>query len=95
MDITVSLQSVFWLGAGILTIAGIISLILRPFKKIDDHENRIQSLESRADERKAIDNYTTKALNAIVNHMIDGNGIDELKAVRRDYQNSIIDNISK
>ena len=90
MDYAISLQAVFWIGAGILTIAGIISLIMKPFKKIDDHELRITSLESKADERREIDQYTTKALNAIVNHLIDDTNVEGLKEVRREYQNSII-----
>ena len=93
-DFSISVQLIFWLGAGILTIAGVISLLLKPFKKIDNHETRITQLESRADERKVVDIYTTKALNAIVNYMIDGNGsTDKLIDVRNDYQNSIINRL--
>lgn len=94
MDYAISLQAVFWIGAGILTLVGVISLIMKPFKKLDDHESRITSLESKADERRAIDQYTTKALNAIVNYMIDDTGGKEiLKDVRNDYQNSIINRL--
>lgn len=94
MDYTISLQAVFWLGAGILTVVGIVSLAMKPFKKISDHETRITQLESRADERRAVDQYTTKALNAIVNYMIDDTGgKDILKDVRNDYQNSIINRL--
>ena len=94
MDYAISLQAVFWIGAGILTVVGVVSLIMKPFKKLDDHETRISSLESKADERRAIDQYTTKALNAIVNYMIDDTGGKEiLKDVRNDYQNSIINRL--
>ena len=94
MDYAISLQAVFWIGGGILTLVGVISLIMKPFKKLDDHESRITSLESKADERRAIDQYTTKALNAIVNYMIDDTGGKEiLKDVRNDYQNSIINRL--
>lgn len=94
MDYAISLQAVFWIGAGILTIVGVVSLIMKPFKKLDDHESRITSLESKTDERHAIDQYTTKALNAIVNYMIDDTGGKEiLKDVRKDYQNSIINRL--
>ena len=94
MDYAISLQAVFWIGAGILTLVGVVSLIMKPFKKLDDHESRITSLESKADERRAIDQYTTKALNAIVNYMIDDTGGKEsLKYVRNDYQNSIFNRL--
>lgn len=93
MDYTISLQTVFWLCAGIAGVCGVVAIAHKPFVKLNDHETRISSLESKADERRAIDQYTTRALNAIVNHMIDGNGLDELKDVRREYQNSLIDRL--
>lgn len=93
MDYTISLQTVFWLCAGIAGVCAVVVIARKPFVKLNDHETRISSLESKADERRAIDQYTTRALNAIVNHMIDGNGLDELKDVRREYQNSLIDRL--
>ena len=93
MDYNISLQTVFWLCAGFAGVCGVVAILRKPFVKLDDHETRIASLESKADERRAIDQYTPRALNAIVNHMIDGTGTDELKAVRREYQNSLIDRL--
>ena len=89
-DITISLSQVIWLCGGILGVAAFVSWIMKPFKKIDDHETRIKVLEETADERKQTDQFMMKSLNAIVNHMIDGNGIDQLKQVRDEYQNEII-----
>lgn len=89
-DITISLSQVIWLCGGILGVAAFVSWIMKPFKKIDDHESRIKVLEETADERKQTDQFMMKSLNAIVNHMIDGNGIDQLKQVRDEYQNEII-----
>lgn len=89
-DITISLSQVIWLCGGILGIAAFVSWVMKPFKKIDDHESRIKVLEETADERKQTDQFMMKSLNAIVNHMIDGNGIDQLKQVRDEYQNEII-----
>lgn len=89
-DITISLSQVIWICGGVLGIAAFVSWIMKPFKKIDDHESRIKVLEDSADERKHTDQFMMKSLNAIVNHMIDGNGIDQLKQVRDEYQNEII-----
>ena len=89
-DITISLSQVIWICGGVLGIAAFVSWIMKPFKKIDDHESRIKVLEDSADERKQTDQFMMKSLNAIVNHMIDGNGIDQLKQVRDEYQNEII-----
>lgn len=92
-DITFSLAQILWLIGGITAIGAFIKWILTPIKKIDDHEHRISSLEAHIEDRKATDRYTTKALNAIVNHMIDGNGADKLREVRDEYQNEIINHL--
>ena len=89
-DITISLAQIVWIAGGITAIAAVIRLLMKPIRKLDDHEQRIQTLEQTAEENKATDRYITRALNAIVNHMIDGNGIDKLKEVRDEFQNEII-----
>lgn len=92
-DVTFSLSQVIWLCGGVMAIVACVGWLMKPIKKLDDHETRIKALEQQEAERKATDRYTTKALNAIVNHMIDGNGIDRLKEVRDEYQNEIINRI--
>lgn len=92
-DVTFSLAQVIWLCGGLMVIVGFIGWLMKPIKKLDDHEQRIKTLEKQEQERKATDRYTTKALNAIVNHMIDGNGVDKLREVRDEYQNEIINRI--
>ena len=89
-DITISFAQIIWLIGGITAIGAFIKWIIIPFKRLDDHETRIKVLESQHEERKVTDRYTTKALNAIVNHLIDGNGVDKLREVRDEYQNEII-----
>ena len=89
-DITFSLAQIIWIAGGILGLAAFVSWAMKPFKKLDEHERRIQTLEQSVEESKATDRYITRALNAIVNHMIDGNGISELKKVRDEFQNEII-----
>ena len=92
-DITFSLAQILWLIGGITAIGAFIKWIIVPFKRLDDHETRIKVLESQHEERKVTDRYTTKALNAIVNHLIDGNGVDKLREVRDEYQNEIINHL--
>ena len=92
-DVTFSLAQVIWLCGGIMAIVALVKWLMTPIKKLDDHEHRITNLEQQEQERKATDRYTTKALNAIVNHMIDGNGVDKLREVRDEYQNEIINRI--
>ena len=92
-DVTFSLSQILWLIGGITAIGAFIKWVMTPIRRIDDHEHRIGVLERAEEQRRATDRYTTKALNAIVNHMIDGNGIDKLKEVRDEYQNEIINHI--
>lgn len=92
-DITFSLSQLLWIIGGITAIAAFIKWIIAPLKQLDDHEHRIAELESQHEERKVTDRYTTKALNAIVNHLIDGNGADKLREVRDEYQNEIINHL--
>jgi hypothetical protein len=92
-DITVSLAQIVWLCGGVMAILAVIKWLMTPINKLNDHEHRIKTLEQQEQERKATDRYTTKALNAIVNHMIDGNGVDKLREVRDEYQNEIINRI--
>lgn len=89
-DITFSLSQLIWICGGIMAIVAFLTWAMKPIRKLDDHELRIKSLENAAKEQKKTDKYITSALNAIVNHMIDGNGIEELKKVRNEFQNEII-----
>ena len=89
-DVVISLSQLLWLIGGITAIGAFVKWIIAPFKRLDDHESRIKVLESQHEERKITDRYTTRALNAIVNHLIDGNGADKLREVRDEYQNEII-----
>lgn len=92
-DITISLSQVFWIVGGITAVAAFLKWAMQPIRAIENHETRIKVLEKAEEDRKATDRYTAKALNAIVNHMIDGNGIDKLKEVRDEYQDQIINHL--
>lgn len=91
MDYNINLNVLFWLVGGIAAIIALIRTVRRPFDRIDDHERRIKNLEEDRAERRQTDKLILRSLNAITNHMIDGNGITELRKVRDDLQNSIID----
>ena len=92
-DIVISFSQLLWIIGGITAMGAFLKWAMTPFKKIEEHESRISVLEKAEADRKTTDRYTTKALNAIVNHMIDGNGVDELKKVRDEYQNEIINHL--
>lgn len=77
--------------AAIATIYGCYTILRKPFRKLDDHERRLAHLEKLGEERKKTDQLILKSLNAITNHMIDGNSIQKLKDARDDLQNNIIE----
>lgn len=91
MDYNISLASLFWLVGGIASIVAMFKILYKPIDQLSDHERRLKKLEDATAERRETDLLTLQTLNAIVNHMIDGNGIDSLKKVRDDLQKSIID----
>lgn len=92
-DFTISFSQLIWVVGGLTAIGAFLRWAMTPFKKIEDHENRISALEKSENENKAFIQYTTKALDAIVNHMIDGNGIDKLKEVRDEYHKDIFNHL--
>lgn len=89
-DITFSLAQTVWVIGGLTAIVAFFKWAMTPFKKVEDHEKRISVLEQATDERRRTDQFMMKSMNAIVNHLIDGNGVDQLKRVRDEYQNEII-----
>jgi hypothetical protein len=89
-DINISLAQTVWILGGISAIWAFLKWALTPLKKVEDHEKRISVLEQSTDERRRTDQFMMKSMNAIVNHLIDGNGVDQLKRVRDEYQNEII-----
>ena len=92
-DVTFSLSQVIWLAGGIMAIVAFVKWLLKPIQKIENHEQRISSLEELNEQRNATDRYTMKALNAIVNYMLDGSDKDKLREVRDEYQREIINHM--
>lgn len=93
-DITFSLAQLLWLIGGITAIGAFIKWIIIPFKRLDDHENRINTLEKAEADRKSTDRYIVKALNALINFNLDeDSGKADLRKVRDEYQGQMIDHL--
>lgn len=90
MDATISLSTLFWICSGIAGLYAVYKIIKGPFIKLDDHERRINKLEEDRKERREADQLILRTLNAMVNHLIDGNNTTEMISVRKDLQNNII-----
>ena len=91
MNASVDLQTLFWICSGIAALVAVYKIIRAPFAQVADHERRIVSIEDAMKERKDTDKLILTSLNAITNHMIDGNSVDKLKAARDELQRGIIE----
>ena len=91
MNTSIDLTTLFWICSGIAGIYAVWKIVKGPFVKLDDHERRITNVEKTLIERKDTDTLILKSLNAITNHMVDGNGIEKLKASRDELQRGIIE----
>ena len=91
MNTSIELTTLFWICSGIAGMYAVWKIVKGPFVKLDDHDRRITSVEQTLIERKDTDTLILKSLNAITNHMIDGNGIEKLKASRDELQRGIIE----
>lgn len=91
MNTSIDLTTLFWICSGLAGMYAVWKIMKGPFVKLDDHERRITSVEKTLIERKDTDTLILKSLNAITNHMIDGNGIEKLKASRDELQRGIIE----
>lgn len=84
-DITINLSELVWLVGAITALVVAIKAIFKPFKEIEDHDKRLDKMEKSVA-------YIAKAVNALVNHAIDGNDIEKLKNARDEYQSNMLNN---
>lgn len=83
------------LSSGIAAIIALVKLINAPLDKIKDHDRDIKELKENQKKQSEIDRAMLTGLQAITNHMIDGNGVDKLKESRTNLQNAINDIATK
>lgn len=79
------------LAGGISAIIACIKVILTPLDKIKQHDKDIEDLKNREKKRNDMDKAILNGLQAMTNHMIDGNGIEQLKASRNELNHAIAD----
>lgn len=77
------------IASGVMAIVALIKLINTPLDKIKQHDEDIKKLKEKTDKQADIDKAILNGLEAITNHMIDGNGVNELKASRKELQNAV------
>ncbi len=95
-DLTISMDALLKAAAAITAIYGAAVILAKPIKKVVDtigrHDKEIQDLQKAVEENSKDNKTIMAAVLAMVNHMIDGNGIEGLKKVRADLQKDLIDN---
>ena len=98
-------QWVVTCAGGIVAVAGATSAVIRFFRPLFDLrrefeemkkqpekcEARFEELSRHNGENRAANQAVYKALTSIMNHMIDGNGVDSLKSAREDLSRFIIE----
>jgi len=79
------------IASGVMAIVALVKLISTPLDKIKQHDEDIKKLKEQNIKQGEFEKVILNSLQAITNHMIDGNGIDKLKASRDELSRSIND----
>ena len=95
MQLTPEFMTMVSLCSGIVTIYGLIKIAKTPFDSIKQNTEDIKELKEKAKKQSEIDKAILNGLQAITNHMIDGNGIDRLKASRDELSHAVADIATK
>lgn len=60
-------------------------------KRLDEHDQYLKSDKEKLESLTKLSKDSLKLQLALINHTIDGNGIEKMKQVREDIQNEIFD----
>lgn len=71
------------------TLAGWLAPAKRLSDTVAEHERKLQADNKRLDQQDADNQMMLKCLFVLINHDIDGNGIDKLKSTREELQEYI------
>lgn len=82
-EATISISQILWFLGALITISTVYTMWKKYVLKRNKEEEAIESLEKNNEMIMA-------TLLALVNHSIDGNGIDGLKAVRTDLEKYLV-----
>lgn len=83
------------IASGIMAIVALVKLVNTPLDQIKRHDEDIKELKKQNTKQGEFEKVILNSLQAITNHMIDGNGIDRLKASRDELSRSINDIATK
>lgn len=83
------------ISSGIMAIVALVKLVNTPLDQIKRHDEDIKDIKKQIAKQGEIDKAMLNGLQAITNHMIDGNGIEKLKASRDELSRTINDLATK
>lgn len=89
-DTAFSMNQLLWALGGFMTIYGVYKIWKAYILKKTQHEESIEKLEKQMGELKDNDAMMLQTLLAILNHSIDGNGIDGMKKIRVSLEDYIV-----
>lgn len=87
--VTVDFYQIVSIISGVLTIVGLVKIVNTPLSKIRQNSEEIEKLKQDKQRRAEIDKAMLNGLTSITNHMIDGNGVDRLRASREELQRTL------
>lgn len=95
MDIPAEFTTIVSLASGCAAIYAAVKIVRAPLDKIKQHDDDIKELKKQTSKQGEIDKAILNGLQAITNHMIDGNGVDKLKDSRDELQRTLNDLATK
>ena len=95
MPVSPEFMTVVSLCSGIVAVWNLVKIAKTPFDTVKKNEQDIAELKKQSKKQGEIDRAILNGLQAITNHMIDGNGVDKLKTSRDELQRAINDIATK
>lgn len=95
MTVSPEFMTVVSLCSGIVAVWNLVKIAKTPFDTVKKNEQDIAELKKQSKKQGEIDKTILNGLQAITNHMIDGNGVDKLKTSRDELQRAINDIATK
>lgn len=72
-----------------ISLVTVVKLLNTPFNAIKKNTEEIEEIKKREQKRNEMDKAILNGLQAMTDHMIDGNGIEALKKSRAELQHAI------
>lgn len=104
-NIQITFQTMLALFGALAVIAGGIKVIIQLFSPFKNLKKRVTSCEKRLDEHdaylkndkaaimeiKSLSRENLRVNIALLNHFIDGNGVEKMKIIREELEDNLLD----